>query len=110
MKTINVRSFVYDYRLKSGEYAWLPVQVMEPFGKTYSDREIADAIVGMVPGVTFVGINEVTQAVTMEQLSEYATDGRQNLPSRPICANRNELFKIIAEMKINKTTKGRMAS
>ena len=108
MKTVNVRSFVYDNKLKTGEYACLPVQVTELFGKTYSDLEIVDTIVGMVPGVTFVGINEVTQEVTMDQLRQYACDGRLNLPSRPICADIREVFKIIAEMKINKTTKGQL--
>lgn len=103
---MKIRSFIYDYKLRSGQWAHKPFQILEPMGAPFSDREIIGNIIQYVPDVIPVVIHEIKQKVTMSQLQQCAEGGRE-LPSRPICLNPVEVRKAVKEYK---TTKGRRSN
>lgn len=107
MENEKIRSFIYDFKLKSGKRAQTVVQITEPPGEVSSDQDIVEDLISRTPGVMFVALREITQDVTSEQLEQYAR-GKLKLRGRWVCTNPDEVFSMTAGMKINKTTKGRL--
>lgn len=60
MKNEKTRSFIYDFKLRSGKPAWTMVQITEPPGMVSSDQDIVEDLISRMPGVRFVALREIT--------------------------------------------------